>query len=426
MSQESKKLRSKGEKTICLPIVDESFYMEIVEDTVKFRAYIDEILPEYREIFPEEIEKGYSFFGSNFSKKQNLKIRRIQLKANYQIYQLRPAFMMPYMVGKTADFDKPLYLRRFGVPFDALTYVFGKNDMYWYRAFLALGRFSVVGTTVKEVEEMPEHLAADEKHSRWRGERVYLPTVAAKGCILGMDIVKNADTDSLTKGYSTFASEVNNIDPNYAPLSVNTDGWEPTQNAWKKLFPNISLILCFLHLIIGIKDHIRRDKILLKNLGDKLWNIYKGSNKRQFSQRLRRFWEWSMKEILPSKVRSKIEKAKANSHQYQQGYNYERCYRTSNQIDRLMNYQDRILYQMQYFHGSIDSARLFLRAIALIWNFHPHCQKTSAKYKGRSRRDPLRGARYSPFENINSFYYSYNWLENLLIAGSMNGYRNTT
>ncbi len=115
---------------------------------------------------------------------------------------------------------------------------------------------------------------------------------------------------------------------------VNTDGWESTQNAWKKLFPNISLILCFLHLIIGIKDHIRRDKVLLKSLSDKLWNIYKGSNKRQFSQRLRRFWEWSMKEILPSKVRSKIEKAKANSHQYQQGYNYSRCYRTSNQIDR--------------------------------------------------------------------------------------------
>ena len=151
---------------------------------------------------------------------------------------------------------------------------------------------------------------------------------------------------------------------------------------------------------------------------DKLWNIYQGSNKRQFSQRLRRFWEWSRKQILPSKVRSKIEKAKANSFQYQQGYNYEKCYRTSNQIDRLMNYQDRILYQIQYFHGSINSARLFLRAIALIWNFHPHCQKTSAKYKGLGR--------YSPFENINSFYYSYNWLENLLIAGSMNGCRTTT
>jgi hypothetical protein len=94
MKEESKKSRPRGEKTICLPIVDESFYKEIVDDTVKFRDYLEEIIPEYREIFPEEIEKGYSFFGSNFSKKQNLKIRLIQLKANYQIYQLRPAFVI--------------------------------------------------------------------------------------------------------------------------------------------------------------------------------------------------------------------------------------------------------------------------------------------------------------------------------------------
>jgi len=39
-------------------------------------------------------------------------------------------------------------------------------------------------------------------------------------------------------------------------------------------------------------------------------------------------------------------------------------------FDRLMNYQDRLLYNMQYFHGTKDSARLQLRAMALIWNFH--------------------------------------------------------
>ncbi|MGK7957749.1 MAG: hypothetical protein AB4063_21230 [Crocosphaera sp.] len=58
------------------------------------------------------------------------------------------------------------YLRLFGVSFDGLTYVFSKHDMYWCRAFLALGRFSVVGTTFEEIEEIPEHSAVDEKHSR--------------------------------------------------------------------------------------------------------------------------------------------------------------------------------------------------------------------------------------------------------------------
>ena len=70
------------------------------------------MITESPEIFPLEIQKGFSLFGCTISKKQNLKIRRIQLKANYQIYQVRPCFIMPYMVGKTKDFDQPLYLRR--------------------------------------------------------------------------------------------------------------------------------------------------------------------------------------------------------------------------------------------------------------------------------------------------------------------------
>ncbi len=418
MEKKSYQLTSRGEKTICLPIADEQKYQSMIDDTRKFRAYLEEIIPEYPEIFPPEIEQGFSLFGCCQSKKQNLKIRRIQLKANYQIYQLRPCFIMPYMVGKTRDFDKPLYLRRYGVPFDALTYVFGKNDMYWYRAFLALGRYSLVGTTVKQKTMMPKHLLADEKHSRWKGQKVYFPTVAANGCLLGIDIVKNADSDSLIKGYSTFADEAKNLDPKYSPDSVNLDGWSATRNAWKTLFPKISIILCFLHLVLGIKDYLRRDQSLLKTLKEKLWSIYHSGSKRQFSQRLRRFWEWSTAQILPEKVQDKINKAKANSHQFQLGYNSPDCYRTSNQIDRLMNYQDRILYQIQYFHGTIESARLFLRAMALIWNFHPLCRRISSQ-STTEQRD-------FPFEKLNHFCYSHNWLENFLIAGSMNGYRAVT
>ena len=83
-----------------------------------------------------------------------------------------------------------------------------------------------------------------------------------------------------------------------------------------------------------------------------------------------------------------------------------------------MNYQDRILYQMQYFHGSMNSARLFLRAIALIWNFHPRCRRISSQSTS-DQRD-------FPFEKLNHFCYSHNWLENLLIATWMNGYRIVT
>ena len=55
--------------------------------------------------------------------------------------------------------------------------------MYWYRAFVALGRSSLVATTIKQETMMPQHLLAEEKHSRWKGQKVYLPTVAANGCL---------------------------------------------------------------------------------------------------------------------------------------------------------------------------------------------------------------------------------------------------
>ncbi|UXE60315.1 MAG: hypothetical protein KA717_32775 [Woronichinia naegeliana WA131] len=48
-----------------------------------------------------------------------------------------------------------MYLRQFGVPYEAIAYVMGKDPMYWYRASLALGRPSLVGTTVKDGEAIP-------------------------------------------------------------------------------------------------------------------------------------------------------------------------------------------------------------------------------------------------------------------------------
>jgi hypothetical protein len=51
--------------------------------------------------------------------------------------------------------------------------------------------------------------------------------------------------------------------------------------------------------------------------------------------------------------------------------------------------------------------------MALLWNFHPYGKRTRAK-------DP---DRRSPFKDLNGFEYHENWLRNLLIAGSMNGYR---
>ena len=62
------------------------------------------------------------------------------------------------MMGYTDDVEKALFLRRWGVPHWALTYVFGHNEQYWYRLENHLGRNSVVGTTVKDPDKLPKDI----------------------------------------------------------------------------------------------------------------------------------------------------------------------------------------------------------------------------------------------------------------------------
>ena len=52
--------------------------------------------------------------------KLNLITRRIKLVSTQAVYQVRPDFVLPYMVGLSNAVEKALYLRRFGVPFEAL------------------------------------------------------------------------------------------------------------------------------------------------------------------------------------------------------------------------------------------------------------------------------------------------------------------
>jgi hypothetical protein len=92
---------------------------------------------------------------------------------------------------------------------------------------------------------------------------------------------------------------------------------------------------------------------------------------------------------------------------------YRNPYRTSNAVDRLMNHQDRLLYAMRYFHGNLASAKLAVRAMAMLWNFHP--------YEARLRRRD--GQRLSPFADVNGFVYHGNRLHNFLIASSLGGHR---
>ena len=236
---------------------------------------------------------------------------------------------------------------------------------------------------------------------------------AAGPCILGAALSASADAEGLEQAYGVFRKEALLCDPDYQPESVTTDGWEATRCAWRDLFPGITVILCFLHEVLKIRDLCRSHKSLWQSLQDRLWHVYQATTKRQFAQRLRRLLEWSTTIDISDRISQQLRRIRAKSRLFQCAFNFEHAYRTSNQVDRPMNYLDRVLYAMQYFHGSSQAGELNTRAMAILWNFHPYGRKTQTQKQGI----------LSPFEELNGFRYHDNWLRNLLIASSLNGRR---
>lgn len=403
---------TRGHRTIRLPLA-EADYERFLSEGEWARAQLDRLYGQHPELFPEGWSQGYVSYGfTQASRKQQLRCRRVRLRASDEVFSVAPAFVMPYMTAPVAEVEKALFLMRFHVPCWALAYVFGRDAMYWYRLQQGLGRFSVVGTTVKVPERLPQDLVADEKHSRLEGEKIYIALTAGAECILGASVTDSASEAALTDAYGVFAEEARALAPDYAPETVNTDGWAATQGAWKALFPTITVILCFLHAFLKIRD--RATKTLAEyfdQVREKVWQAYRAPNKAAFAQRLRRLREWAEVKLPDSPMKHHTLDLCHKRAQFSRCYDHDRAHRTSNLVDRLMKFLDRACFNAQYFHGTLASAEQRVRALALLWNFCPSSPATINKHHGQR----------CPAERLNGKRYANNWLENLLLSGSMNG-----
>ena len=341
-----------------------------------------------------------------------LDMRRLKLRANSKVYLLRPCFVMPYCTAKVQEVDNALYLRLWGVSFDALAHCFGRSPKFYERCFLALARTNLVASTCKV--QLPAHLVADEKHVRTAGQTKYLCVTASQGCILGARLVAQISTQDLVEGYGEFQREAHEVEPSWSPKSVCLDGFRATQASWKQLWPSLSIILCFLHAMLKLRSvsaKKTREQANYQVLMDKAWQVFEAPTRRHFAQRLRRLVDWSQKNVERGKLKHEVQKMGRNSRRYSISYTQEQCYRTSSQVDRLMSHQSHILRSQRGFHGNDEHASQMMRAHAMVWNFHPYGVRLL-------RNQP---ERVSPFHDLNGFQYHDNWLCNLLLASSRGG-----
>ena len=398
-------------KSICVPFDSAEHYAACVADPESFRQHLTEVFGQHPELFPTSMSEGFVLHDKRCSLKQPVRLRRLELAATAAVFLVRPSFLMPSMVGRTEAVDKALSLRHWGVPFDALVDVFGRDAMDGYRAELAWGRPPIVGSTVKQAENLPAHVLADEQHTWALGQEVYVATTVGGGCLLGATVTETASADALEAAYGECAQEARELSPTSSPKTVCTDGWEGTQSAWRRLFPTGGILRCFLHAVRKIAARCGRDRARRTLVLARVWAVYDSCTRAQCSQRLRRLREWATAGLPAGALRQMVRKRCGKGPQFARASRFPGAHRTSNALARLMHHQDRRLYAMRSLHGTPEAARLAMRAMAVQWNFHP--------YGARTRRDDP--TRRSPFHDLNGFEYHPNWLHNLLIASSMGG-----
>ncbi|MFZ1770590.1 MAG: hypothetical protein WAU00_15395 [Caldilinea sp.] len=388
-----------------------------MSDAKQFRHWLDRMVAEYPRLFPAEIEQGYRLHDTlpASSKLPNVCFRRIKLKAaneagRQQVLTIGSSEVMPYMTGYTDEVEKALFLRRFGVPFWALSYVFGHNDDYWYNMLNRLGRYEIVGTVVQDPDRLPTDLLADEKHVRFNGEKGFIATTVGADCVLGASLALADDEAALTQAYGHFKDEAQHVASDYQPETVNTDGWLATRKSWQALFPTITVIQCFLHAFLKIRERTkRRFRDLYGDIQQQVWDIYHATDRQAFFRQLADFELWAAKALTGPPLDA-VNKLCAKADDFALAFDHPTAYRTSNMIDRHMIPLDRWLCASRYFHGNWASAELQIRAWVLLHDFMPFCPR--AKIRERA---------LSPAHQLNRFVYHENWLHNLLISTSSTG-----
>ena len=400
----------RGGRQIVIPMT-RCEYDEIWEDASRVRARVESLVAASPDLFPASVRDRFFLegFGRMSKKLAGVRLRKVVAR-DKSIYWLRPSFAMPFMTGTVEELEHPLLLASFGVPNWLLTRIFGHSDMFWYRLIERLGRNSLVGTTVRDPDCLPRHLAADEHHADWCDGKGYVAATAAKGCVLGLALTPMADDDHLKAAYGDFAAEARNVKADYTPETVNTDGWAATQNAFQALFSSISVILCFLHGFLKIRDRCRKNF----DLHTRVWEIYRAQTAAEFHRRMTEFQAWCATQTWSSAVHEMVAKLWKRADQYSVAYAHPGCLRTSNTVDRPMNRLRRLIYAGRGLHGNQQTSERRLRGWALLLNFRPFAPRSGLKREYQS-----------PAHQLNQSRYHEHWLHNLMTSTSLMGFRKT-
>ncbi len=98
---------AKGHRTLRLPI-DDADHERFLADGGFAKERIEALHGQHPELFPEGMGQGFVLCGfTAVSRKQQVRCRRIRLRAGGTVLTVAPAFLMPYMSAKVPEVEVP-------------------------------------------------------------------------------------------------------------------------------------------------------------------------------------------------------------------------------------------------------------------------------------------------------------------------------
>ena len=219
---------------------------------------------------------------------------------------------------------------------------------------------------MQDPPKVPRDLVADEQLTRGAKPQVSVPTPVGGGCLLGVSVVEAAATGTVEQGYGACAKAAKALAPDSQARSVCPDGWEATRQAWRGLFPTMKVVRCLLHAILKMKKSGAgqwRHRVL-----DRAWHVDQAATTRQFAQRLRRVAAWTPAHLSGAVAQRVLQRCRRRS-DCTPASDGPQAHRTSKAVDRLLDDHDRLLDARRSWHGTTDSARRAVRAMALQGTF---------------------------------------------------------
>ena len=109
----------------------------------------------------------------------------------------------------------------------------------------------------------------------------------------GRSVALHVDEANLTAAYQQFKTEAQAVKADYQPATVNTDGWQATHLAWRKLFTHVTLIVCFLHAFLKIRDRCQHMPEHFSELRRRAWDSYRATTPQRFREHCAALQSWA-------------------------------------------------------------------------------------------------------------------------------------